>query len=275
MNTTSPDATLRVTRLIKAPRERVFAAWTNPDEVMKWFGPATCQALSVKIDLRVGGAYHVRVKTETFGELDVRGVYREVKAPSRLVYTWSWQGNAMMEFGESVVTVDFLDKDGATEIQITHDLLPSAEHRENHGEGWNGCLDKLEKQLSGCQGQPPAPGNFIWNELITSDVAAAGGFYGGLFGWKTEAMPMPGMNYTLFKQGDKSIGGMMAPMQGGVPPHWLPYVTVSDADGCARLAGQLGGKVILPPFDVPEVGRIAVFQDPQGATVGILQPAGK
>jgi uncharacterized protein YndB with AHSA1/START domain len=149
----APDATLRVTRLIRAPRERVFAAWTTPEDIVKWFGPDTCQVLSAKVDLRVGGQYHFRVKGQDcntgqdMGEVDLRGTYTEIKKPSRLVYTWHWHGRPAVEFGETVVRVDFLDKEGFTEVQITHDRFPNAEVRERHNHGWNGCLDKLEKQL--------------------------------------------------------------------------------------------------------------------------------
>jgi uncharacterized protein YndB with AHSA1/START domain len=150
----APDVTLRVIRLIKAPRERVFAAWTTPDDIMKWFGPETCEILSAKVDLQVGGEYHFRVRGQDctsgkdMGEVDLRGTYREVKKPSRLVYTWGWQGNRAVEFGETVVTVDFLDKEGFTEVQITHDRFPNNEVRDKHNYGWNGCLDRLQKHLS-------------------------------------------------------------------------------------------------------------------------------
>ena len=146
-------ATLRVTRLIKAPRERVFTAWTSPDEIKKWFGPETCEVLAAKVDLRIGGEYHFRVRSggdcagqaaaPVKAEMDLRGVYREIKRPGRLVYTWNWEGDPRMEFGESLVTVDFLDKEGFTEVQITHDRLPTPEQRDAHSHGWNGCLDKL------------------------------------------------------------------------------------------------------------------------------------
>src|SRR5205809_7935732 len=96
---------LRITRLIKAPRERVFAAWTTADDILKWFGPETCRTVSAKVDLRVGGEYHFSVKSEQMGAFDLRGVYREVKRPSRLAYTWKWTGNPQVEFGETLVTV--------------------------------------------------------------------------------------------------------------------------------------------------------------------------
>lgn len=143
---TTQPISLKVSRLIKAPRERVFAAWITPSDIMKWFGPETCQPLSAKIDARVGGEYHFRIKTETMGEIDLRGVYREVKSPSRLVFTWKGVNcNAEMEQGETLVTVDFVDRSGSTEVQISHDLFPNVEARDQHEYGWNGCLDKLEK----------------------------------------------------------------------------------------------------------------------------------
>src|SRR5205823_322109 len=78
---TQKTLAIRVTRLIKAPRERVFAAWTKPEEITRWFGPPTCRTLSAKTELRAGGKYHFHVTSEKIGEHDLRGEYREVKAP--------------------------------------------------------------------------------------------------------------------------------------------------------------------------------------------------
>src|SRR5580704_703622 len=109
--------TLEVKRLIKAPREAVFAAWTTPDGILKWFGSDSCRALSAKVDLRVGGEYRIRSHTD----MEVFGVYREVKRPSRLVYTWSWADPSMSEMGETVVTVEFVDVNGDTEVRLRHE----------------------------------------------------------------------------------------------------------------------------------------------------------
>jgi uncharacterized protein len=114
------------------------------------------------------------------------------------------------------------------------------------------------------------PGRVCWNELVTTDVAAAKSFYTGLFGWKPEAF---GADYTLFKQGDTSVGGLMKSPQPGAPAHWLAYVTVPDVDAAAAKAAKLGAKVVAQPFDVPEIGRIAVVLDPQGAAIGLFKPA--
>jgi uncharacterized protein YndB with AHSA1/START domain/predicted enzyme related to lactoylglutathione lyase len=267
-----PVATLRVSRLIKAPRERVFDAWTNPAEIPKWFGPATCSVQSVEMDLRVGGAYHYRVSSEARGTMDLHGRYQEIKRPSRLVYTWTWKNMPDLEFGETLVTVDFLDKEGFTEVQITHDRLPTKEQRENHSHGWNGCLDKLENHFGGSQASCSDPGTFCWNELLTTDTAGATGFYTKLFGWKTEAFAGP-TKYTLFTQNGAKVAGLMQRPCEDMPPHWLAYVEVKSVDESLAQASGLGAKVLMPAMDIPTVGRIAVVQDPQGAAFGMFQPA--
>ena len=115
-------------------------------------------------------------------------------------------------------------------------------------------------------------GAFSWCELMTTDVAAAKTFYTKLFGWNTEEMTMPGMTYTVVKVGDKGIGGIMATPQEaqGMPPMWGAYVTVDDVDATAKTAEQLGGKLIVPPTDIPDVVRFCVIQDPQGAVLSAI-----
>jgi uncharacterized protein YndB with AHSA1/START domain len=140
-NPATPE-TLHVQRFIRAPRDRVFRAWTNPDEILKWFAPGDCRALKATVDLRVGGSYHFRVLTHGI-EMDLVGVFREIAAPSRLVYTWQFKGGPPPDMPETVVTVDFAEKDAGTEIRITHQKLPTAEVREQHRLGWEGCLEKI------------------------------------------------------------------------------------------------------------------------------------
>jgi predicted enzyme related to lactoylglutathione lyase len=231
--------------------------------------------LKADINLRAGGDYRFRVQSETFGQLEVHGTYREVRRPAKLVYTWNWSGDPKLEFGESVVTVDFVDRDGATEVQITHEGLPSEEIKQDHNEGWNGCLDKLEKYLGGGEEteQPVMPvGAFSWNELLTTDETAAAKFYGQVFGWQAEDFPGAGTKYSIFKNRGQRVAGLMKRPNEQCPPNWMGYVTVASADETARKVGEAGGKMLMPPFDVPTVGRIAVFQDPQGAALGIFQP---
>ena len=104
-------------------------------------------------------------------------------------------------------------------------------------------------------------GAFGWTELMTADIEAAKRFYGALFGWETEDYPGGG-GYVLVKVGGEAVGGMMAaPLEcAGMPPAWGVYVTVDDADAVARRAEALGGKVLRPPQDIPDVGRFCVLQ---------------
>jgi len=273
MSTSKPSSSLKMKRFIQSPPARVFAAWTTPEQIKQWFGPSGCQVLEAKIDLRVGGAYRFRVNSDLHGELVVGGKYREISEPAKLVFTWQWEDDSDWENVTSVVTVDLVGKDGGTEVNITHDGLPSDEHAGRHEHGWNGCLDKLSA-LAAAMMALNGPGQFSWNELITEDTAGAAAFYTHLFGWQAAAMP-GGMPYTLFMKDGLHAGGMMKPMHAGTPPMWLAYVTVESADASAARIAELGGKICAPPFDIPNVGRIAVAQDPQGAMFGIFQQAMK
>jgi predicted enzyme related to lactoylglutathione lyase len=117
-------------------------------------------------------------------------------------------------------------------------------------------------------------GQFSWNELLTTDPSASIKFYTQLFGWTTQEFPMPEFTYTIVKQSgaDMGQGGIMAiPAHAkGMPPAWFSYVTVDDTDATAKQAEKLGGKIMLGPQDIPEVGRFAVIQDPQGAAICII-----
>ncbi|MGD0363663.1 MAG: VOC family protein [Bryobacteraceae bacterium] len=119
-------------------------------------------------------------------------------------------------------------------------------------------------------------GAFVWVELGTTDQAAAKNFYGSLFGWEANDMPMgPDEHYTIFRlQGrDAAAAYTLRPdMSGGAPPNWLPYISVENVDDSAARAAQMGGKVVAPPMDVFDAGRMAVIQDPGGATFALWQP---
>ena len=119
----------------------------------------------------------------------------------------------------------------------------------------------------------PAPaGTFVWDELMTTDTAAAAAFYRAVIGWTSAPFDGP-VDYSLFSAGDVQTAGMMK-LEPGMPEHpfWLPYVNVDDLDATARLVEQHNGKLVAPPFAVPGVGRIAIIEDAQGAGLGLLQP---
>lgn len=122
----------------------------------------------------------------------------------------------------------------------------------------------------------PKTGEVGWNELVTTDTKAASNFYGKLFGWQAEpftpqGMPAGGMPYTLFKIDPNSmgVGGMMQVPHPEMPSQWIPYVVVDNVDQSLAKATKLGAKTCVPVMSIGEIGRIAVIQDPQGATIGL------
>jgi predicted enzyme related to lactoylglutathione lyase len=120
-------------------------------------------------------------------------------------------------------------------------------------------------------------GRFVWYELMTTDLEKAKAFYTAVVGWGVQKLEPSEMTYYMWNRGKESIGGLMdLPEQArkmGALPHWLAYVGTPDVDKTVGQASRLGGKVIVPPTDIPKVGRFAVLSDPQGAVFAIFTPA--
>lgn len=110
-----------------------------------------------------------------------------------------------------------------------------------------------------------------WFELGTSDLDAAARFYGEVFGWQIGTSEMIGFDYRIARLGDSGTGGLMQAPE-GLPPYWMIYLGVDDADAAVRATVAAGGKVWKEAETVPGVGRFAVLADPQGAAFGVLQP---
>jgi uncharacterized protein len=120
----------------------------------------------------------------------------------------------------------------------------------------------------------PATGSFCWNELFSSDPAASVKFYAAIGGFSEEQMQMDGMGtYHLLKSDNQPRAGIMAKQMPEQPHAWLPYVQVANADATTERAKKLGGEVIVPPTDIPNIGRFSIIRDPQQAALGLLQPA--
>ena len=116
-------------------------------------------------------------------------------------------------------------------------------------------------------------GRFGWYELLTTDVAAAGAFYGKVVGWGVKDASTPGLAYTVLAAGDAPVGGLMdLPEEGrrlGATPRWVGYVAVDDMDATAAQIRRLGGTILVPPTD-SNIGRISVAADPQNATFALV-----
>ena len=139
--TQTAPITLHLRRTVPAPRERVFQAWTRPEDLKRWAGPGDLTTPLAEVDLRVGGRYRIHMQAPDGTLHRVAGTYREVVPPEKLVYTWAWEEKP--EEGETLVTVEFLDRGRGTEVVLTHERFPNAAVRDRHEHGWGGCLDKF------------------------------------------------------------------------------------------------------------------------------------
>lgn len=144
MNAT--DSTrLRLQRTFDAPAEAVFDAWTNPEVLRRWWlvDPGWRTPLA-EVDLRVGGAYRLSMEDPDAGTVHaVRGEYREVRRPERLVYSWGWEQDGGEVGHVSTVTVEFVQEGERTTVVLEHSGLESPESRDRHRHGWEACLQML------------------------------------------------------------------------------------------------------------------------------------
>ncbi len=141
-NPSTDRHTLRVVRQLGAGRAAVFQAWTDPSILRQWFSPEDCSTSMAEVDLPVGGQYRIGMRTSEGNLRIVTGVYQEIVDPVRLVFTWSWEGG---DTQDTLVTVELIDRGEATELILTHERFRSEESRDQHGQGWTGCLAGLAR----------------------------------------------------------------------------------------------------------------------------------
>jgi uncharacterized protein YndB with AHSA1/START domain len=150
---------LQVRRTFKAPRERVFQAWIDPELLRQWLTGPRGSSPKAEVDARVGGEFRITM-TSALGKLvsvipgrgdsaDMVGRYLEIDPPERLVFTMGWERfpTVNMDIESTTVTVEFLESDGDTELVLTHERQPSRRIRSFHRYGWNGSLRKLDALL--------------------------------------------------------------------------------------------------------------------------------
>ena len=145
---TAEKTSLEIKRFINAPRERVYAAWTNPAQLKEWWGPEGVQTRNFVADARLGGKYRWDLLNQEGEEMSVFGEYRELVSGKKIVFTWKWDDDDVWENHTSIVTIELSDRDGGTQLHLTHEQLPSEASRDRHNDGWNSVLDRLEKFLN-------------------------------------------------------------------------------------------------------------------------------
>ena len=150
------DATLIIKRILNASPEKAFKVWTTAEHIQQWMKPDPAMVVpSASMDLRVGGKFRIQMKNPDGEFFTAAGVFREVKAPEKLVYTWDWEKDGGgPEFGElegkeSLITVEFLKRGDKTEFVMTHSRFATVESRDNHGKGWTTGVDSFVKFVEG------------------------------------------------------------------------------------------------------------------------------
>ena len=142
--TASQTTSLQIRRTFAAPREKVFRAWTDPQTLKQWFGPPGFKTTVAEVDLRVDGEFRLTLQKPTGEVVSAFGTFREIRPSERVVCTWNWDYN---DIGDTILTLEFHDAGGETELVLTHERFPTIEHRDGHNTGWTGCFDKLEEFL--------------------------------------------------------------------------------------------------------------------------------
>ncbi len=152
-----PEFTLQIRRTFAAPREKVFAAWAQREQLEQWMckDASSHTVIHHEQDIRTGGRYLLEVRDPAKNEVYWgQGIYVEVKPPEKIVFTWSWTkdkpdgAQLHPDSMETQVTVEFFARGNSTELVLTHAAFGSAKDRDEHNQGWNGCFDVLATVLA-------------------------------------------------------------------------------------------------------------------------------
>ena len=137
---------LRITRRYPVARQKVWRAWTEPQALIRWFGPADARAVDIaELDVRPGGRYHLGFFTADGEHHDVKGEYQMVEPPHRLQFTWAWKSTPERV---SLVTIELRPVDAGTELDFVHERFFDEQAARNHERGWRGTFEKLDRYLT-------------------------------------------------------------------------------------------------------------------------------
>ncbi len=142
------ERVLVITRLLDAPRALVFKMWTEPEHVARWFGCAGSTVVSFTRALRPGGEWRLHMRKPDGGDFRVRGIYREIAPPDRLVFTWAHEDGDGILGHQTLVTVTFAARGPRTEMTLHHELFETTEARDQHRDGWTASLDRLAEYVT-------------------------------------------------------------------------------------------------------------------------------
>ena len=142
------ERVLAITRVFDAPRELLFKLWTQPEHLVRWWGPEGFTTPACRMDVRPGGSYRTVIRSPEGKEHCMRGVFREVVPPERLVMTFAWEDDAGKPGHETLVTVRYADEGGKTRLTFEQGVFESVAARDSHHGGWSSTLDRLAVYLA-------------------------------------------------------------------------------------------------------------------------------
>lgn len=263
--TAAPTLTIR--RTFKAPRERVFAAWTDPQQIVAWWGPGDNTVYDAAFDARVGGAYHIAMKTADGDDFVARGTVTECRPPERLAYTFKWDEDDPKDEVQTLVSIDFLDRNGETEMVFTHANFATAESRDRHVEGWTIVLEQFAAALE--TGRVTLRGIDL-SGYMCKDAKRAIAFYRDVFGLEPETVYPDdrGAEYALPDGSTFGLwggGGKVMPFQ---PGNGIMFA-VDDLAAAVRTL-EARGIPITYRTETPFC-YIAMIDDSEGNTVTVHQ----
>ncbi len=137
---------LHIERVIAAPPERLFALWTEPEELAKWWGPESFTTPKYAMDVRAGGRWRTTMRRPDGTENTVSGIYRTIDPPRRVVFTWGWDDDAGLRGHETEVTVTLEPVPGGTRMVLTQQAFVDRHSRDRHAQGWTSSLMCLERE---------------------------------------------------------------------------------------------------------------------------------
>jgi uncharacterized protein YndB with AHSA1/START domain len=142
------DRELTITRVIDAPRPLVFKAWTDPEQIARWWGPKGFTTVDYEMDIRPGGAYRFRMRSPEGTDHRKRGIYREIVEPARIVFTFAWEQPDGRLGHELLVTVTFEAIGARTRLTLRQGVFDTVENCESHVGGWTSCLERFAEYMT-------------------------------------------------------------------------------------------------------------------------------
>ena len=141
------DREIVVARVFDAPRRLVFRAWTDPELAVHWWGPKGFTSISCEMDVRPGGRWRRRMRSPDGSLRCARGVYREIVAPERLLFTYAWEDADGRPGRETLVRVSFIERGRRTELTLRQGFFATMTASDSHRDGWTGCLERFAEYL--------------------------------------------------------------------------------------------------------------------------------